>query len=173
MAMGILDRFKTQPKWKHPDAEVRLAGVQELPEDEQDVLAEIARTDEDPRVRKAAVGKLGIVTTLAAILRADADEAVRDQAAGVLLDIALGAFEADEAASLAALDAFEGLPPASAQKQIVLVAKTAKRESVSRAALGRLSEQKALAHVARRSEHPKQAPIVSCTPESAKVSESG
>ena len=104
--MGILDRFKTQPKWKHADAEVRLAGVHELPEDEQDVLAEVARTDDDARVRKAAVGKLGTVGTLAEILRADADESVRDQAAGVLLDIALGAFEADEASSLAALDAF-------------------------------------------------------------------
>ena len=133
--MGILDRFKTQPKWKHPDAEVRLAGVHELPEDEQDVLAEVARTDEDARVRKAAVGKLGTVGTLAEILRADADESVRDEAAGVLLDIALGAFEADEASSLAALDAFAGLPPLAAQKQIVLVAKTAKRESVSQAAL--------------------------------------
>jgi hypothetical protein len=154
MAMGILDRFKTQPKWKHPDAEVRLAGVQELPEEEQDALAEIARTDEDARVRKAAVGKLGTVATLAEILRADADEAVRDQAAGVLLDIALGAFEADEAASLAALDALGALPPAAAQKQVVLVAKAARRESVSRTALGRLTDQKALAHVARRGEHP-------------------
>lgn len=152
--MGILDRFKTQPKWKHADAEVRLAGVHELPEDEQDVLAEVARTDEDARVRKAAVGKLGTVGTLAEILRADADESVRDQAAGVLLDIALGAFEADEASSLAAVEAFGGLPAASAQKQIVLVAKTAKRESVSQAALNRLADDpKALATVARRSEH--------------------
>ena len=152
--MGILDRFKTQPKWKHPDADVRLAGVHELPEDEQDMLAEVARTDEDARVRKAAVSKLGTVGTLAEILKADADESVRDEAAGVLLDIALGAFEADEASSLAALEAFAGLPPLAAQKQIVLVAKTAKRESVSQAALASLgADQKALATVARRSEH--------------------
>ena len=152
--MRILDRFKTQPKWKHADADIRLAGVHELPEDEQDVLADVARTDGDARVRKAAVSKLGTVGTLAEILRDDADESVRDEAAGVLLDIALGAFEADEASSLAALDAFAVLPAAAAQKQIVLVAKTAKRESVSQAALGRLGEdQKALATVARRSEH--------------------
>ena len=152
--MGILDRFKTQPKWKHADAEVRLAGVHELPEDEQDVLAEVARTDDDARVRKAAVGKLGTVGTLAEILRADADESVRDQAAGVLLDIALGAFEADEVSSLAALDAFGVLPAAAALKQHVLVAKTAKRESVSQAALDRLADDaRALATVARRSEH--------------------
>ena len=83
-AMGILDRFKTLPKWKHADADVRLAGVHELPEAEQDVLAEVARTDADPRVRKAAVGKLGAVGTLSDILRSDADEAVRDEAAGVI-----------------------------------------------------------------------------------------
>jgi hypothetical protein len=152
--MGILDRFKTQPKWKHADAEVRLAGVHELPEADQDVLAEVARTDDDARVRKAAVGKLGTVGTLAEILRADADESVRDQAAGVLLDIALGAFEADEASSLAALDALGALPAAAAQKQVVLVAKTAKRESVSHAALSRLADDaKSLGTVARRSEH--------------------
>lgn len=152
--MGILDRFKTQPKWKHADPEIRLAGVRELPEDEQDVLAEVARSDADARVRKVAVSKLGTVGTLAEILSSDGDETVRDEAAGVLLDIALGAFDADQAASLAALEALAALPPAAAQKQFVLVAKTARGEGVSQAALGRLGQdQKALATVARRSEH--------------------
>jgi hypothetical protein len=153
--MGILDRFKTQPKWKHPDADIRLAGVQELAESEQEVLAEVARSDTDPRVRRAAVGKLGGVATLGDILRSDADDAVREEAAGVLLDIALGAFDADEAASQAAVQALTSLPQPSAQKQIVLVAKAAKREAVSLSALGLLGDdQKALATVARRSEHP-------------------
>jgi hypothetical protein len=152
--MGILDRFKTQPKWKHPDADIRLAGVHELAESEQDVLAEVARSDTDARVRKAAVGKLGAVATLGDILRSDADEGVRDEAAGVLLDIALGAFDADDAASLAALQALTALPAPAAQKQIVLVAKAAKREAVSLSALGLLrDDQRALATVGRRSEH--------------------
>ena len=152
--MGILDRFKTQPKWKHPDPATRLAGVQELPEDEQDVLAEVARTDEDARVRRVAVSKLGGVAVLAEIMGGDADADVRDEAAGVLLDIALGAYEADEAASLAALDALGALPMPAAQKQLVLVAKAAQREAVSRAALDRLgADQRALGSVARRSEH--------------------
>jgi len=152
--MGILDRFKTQPKWKSEDPSVRAAGVQEIPEDEQDLLASIARDDGDPRVRRAAVSKLGTVAVLADTLRADSDEGVRDEAAGVLLDIALGAFEAEEPASLAALDALAALPGPSAQKQLVLVAKTAKREGVGRAALARLNgDQKALGSVARRGEH--------------------
>ena len=94
--MGILDRFKTQPKWKSTDPTVRAAGVQEISEDEQELLASIARTDDDPRVRRAAVSKLGTVAVLADAVRSDADEGVRDEAAGVLLDIALGAYEADE-----------------------------------------------------------------------------
>ncbi len=68
--MGILDRFKTQPKWKSEDPSVRAAGVQEIPEDEQDLLASIARDDGDPRVRRAAVSKLGTVAVLAETLRA-------------------------------------------------------------------------------------------------------
>ena len=83
-AMGILDRFKTQPKWKSADPTVRAAGVQEIPEDEQDLLASLARSDDDPRVRRAAVSKLGTVAVLADAVRSDADESVRDEAAGVL-----------------------------------------------------------------------------------------
>jgi len=154
-AMGILDRFKTQPKWKSSDPTMRAAGVQEISEEEQDLLASIARTDDDPRVRRAAISKLGTVAVLADAVRSDADEGVRDEAAGVLLDIALGAYEADEAASRAAVAALAQLPSASAQKQLLLVAKTAKRESVSRAALtSLLGDQKALGSVARRAELP-------------------
>jgi hypothetical protein len=151
--MGILDRFKTQPRWKSTDPTVRAAGVQEIPEDEQDLLASIARTDDDPRVRRAAVSKLGTVAVLSDAVRTDSDESVRDEAAGVLLDIALGAYEADEAASRAAVEALGHLPSAAAQKHLLLVAKTAKREGVSRAALAGLrSDQKALGSVARRAE---------------------
>ena len=153
--MGILNRFKTQPKWKSADPTVRAAGVQEIPEDEQELLASIARGDGDPRVRRVAVSKLGTVAVLADAVRTDGDETVRDEAAGVLLDIALGAYEADEPASRAAVDALAFLPAASAQKHLLLVAKTAKREAVSRAALAGLgADQKALGSVARRAELP-------------------
>jgi len=153
--MGILNRFKTQPKWKSADPTVRAAGVQEIPEDEQELLASIARGDDDPRVRRVAVSKLGTVAVLADAVRSDGDETVRDEAAGVLLDIALGAYEADEPASRAAVEALAFLPAASAQKHLLLVAKTAKREAVSRDALAGLgTDQKALGSVARRAELP-------------------
>ena len=111
-----------------------------LPEDEQDVLATLARTDPDARVRRAAVSKLGTVAVLTEVVRQDADAEVRDEAAGVLLDIALGAYEASEAVSLAAVEGLVGLPAAEAQKQLVLVAKTARREAVARRALEALGD---------------------------------
>ena len=67
--MGLLDRLKPQPRWKHPDPVVRVAGVQDLPEDEQDLLAAIAREDTDARVRRTAVSKLGNVAVLTDIVR--------------------------------------------------------------------------------------------------------
>jgi hypothetical protein len=151
--MGLLDRLKPQPRWKHVDPAIRVAGVQELAEEEQDLLASIARTDPDARVRRTAVSKLGNVAVLTDIARQDDDAEVREEVSGVLLDIALGAYEADEAASLAAVAGLAVLPPADAQKQLVLVAKTARRESVCRRALDALgTEQRALGTTARRAE---------------------
>jgi hypothetical protein len=151
--MGLLDRLKPQPRWKHPDPVVRVAGVQDLPEDEQDLLAAIARDDTDARVRRTAVSKLGNVAVLTDIVRQEGDGDVRDEAAGVLLDIALGAYEADETASLAAVDGLARLPKADAQKQLILVAKTAKRENVSRRALDALgTDDRAMGTIARRAE---------------------
>jgi len=80
----ILDRFRTQPRHRHPDPIVRLAFVQELPIDEHDLLSEIAKGDEDARVRRAAAAKLMQPRTLAEIVRDDADESVRGQAAAML-----------------------------------------------------------------------------------------
>jgi len=79
-------------------------------------------------------GGCATVAVLAEVVREDADAEVRDEAAGVLLDIALGAYEADEPASLAAVEGLTALPPLDAQKQLVLVAKTARRDTVSRRA---------------------------------------
>ena len=73
--MALLDRFRTQTRQKHPDPAVRLAFVQEIPLDERDLLAEIAREDADARVRRAAVAKLMDPAALAGVARDDADEA--------------------------------------------------------------------------------------------------
>ena len=78
--------------------------MQDLQDEEHDLLVSLARTDPDPRVRRAAVSRLGNVAVLTDVVRRETDAQVRDEAAGVLLDIALGAYEADEAASLAAVE---------------------------------------------------------------------
>src|SRR5438105_14968037 len=110
MAMALLDRFRTNQPHKHPDAAVRLAYVEELPLDDRDQLAAIAREDEDPRVRRAAVGKLMDPAALARVAREDRDEAVREQAIGMLRDLALEAFEGiGERESLSAIEALAGL----------------------------------------------------------------
>src|ERR1700730_18213715 len=104
--MALLDRFRAQPRQKHADPTVRLAFVQEIPMDERELLAEIAREDPDARVRRAAVGKLMDPAALGALVGGEVDEGVRGSAVAMLRDIALEAFEGmSEADSLAAVDA--------------------------------------------------------------------
>ena len=56
--MGFFDRFKPQPRWKHPEAAVRVAAIDAMPDEEQELLLQIAREDTEPGVRRAAVAKL-------------------------------------------------------------------------------------------------------------------
>ncbi|HEX7486807.1 MAG TPA: DUF349 domain-containing protein [Vicinamibacterales bacterium] len=147
--MGLLDRFRAQPRWKNASPAIRAAAVEELPLDQQDTLISIAREDRDPGVRIAALRKVIDPAVVASIGRADADEGVREEAVTLLVDLASGAFEGtDQAESLAALN---GLSEA---KQFVSVARTATNEAVARAALDRLVDEAALAAVARKAAMP-------------------
>jgi hypothetical protein len=142
--MAILDRFRTVPRHKHPDPSVRLAYVEELPIDDREQLAAIARGDDDARVRRAAVAKLLDPPALAGVAREDRDEAVRDQAIAMLRDIALEAFEGvDEAESIAAVAALTDV------KTLAAIAKSATREAVARRALLRVIDARALGSIAR------------------------
>ena len=85
--MTLLDRFRAQPPLKHADPVVRLAYVEDIPVDERELLAEIAREDADARVRRAAVAKLLDIPALVAIAGNDADESVREEAVGMLREI--------------------------------------------------------------------------------------
>src|SRR3989442_8410428 len=121
--MALLDRFRTHPRQKHPDPAVRLAFVQEIPIDERELLAEIAREDADARVRRAAVAKLMDPIALAGVVKSDADDSVREQATNMLRDIALEGFEGvGEAESLAAVEVLATVPDV---KTLAVVAKTA------------------------------------------------
>lgn len=142
--MTLLDKFRTPARDKHPDPLVRLAHLEELPLDDRDAIVAIAREDEDPRVRKAAVGKLMEPAALAAIARDDQDDGVRAQAGSMLRDIALEAFEEiGETESLAAVDHL------SDPKGLTQVAKAAVRDSVALQALGKIDDARLLGSVAR------------------------
>jgi hypothetical protein len=144
-AMGLLDKFRPQPRWKHPDPAIRLAAVEQLPLDDQDTLVAIAREDGDPGVRIAALRKVLDPAVLSGIGRADPDPRVRDQVAQLLIDLASGTFEGTgEAESLAALG---GLTEA---RHLAAVACAAGTEAVARAALDRLSDDASVCVVARK-----------------------
>jgi hypothetical protein len=142
--MALLDRFRAHPRQKHPDPAVRLAYVEEIPLDERDAIFAMAREDEDPRVRKAAVAKLMDPRGLSEIVQHDQDKGVRDRAVAMLGDIALDAFEGvSETESLDAVDAL-GDP-----KLLAHIAKTALREIVALRALSRLTDGRAIGSIAR------------------------
>lgn len=142
--MTLLDRFRSQSPDKHADPAVRLAFVGELPLNEREAIAAIAREDEDPRVRRAAVSKLIDPDALAAIAGADADESVRAQAVAMLRDIALESFEeAGEA------EAHRAVELVSEAKVLAQIAKTAPRETVAARALERVADVHALGSIAR------------------------
>ncbi len=147
--MGLLDRFRAQPRWKNGSPAVRAAAVEELPLDQQDTLVAVAREDRDPAVRIAALRKVIDPAAVAAIGRADADERVREEAVTLLVDLASGAFEATEQGEC--LAALAGL---SEPKHLIAVARAAANETVARAALDRLSDDVARAAVARKAALP-------------------
>ena len=142
--MTLLDRVRSQSPDKHPDWSVRLAYVEEIPLEQRETIAAMAREDADPRVRRAAVCKLMDPGALAGIAQSDPDEGVRADALKMLRDIALEAFEGiGEAESMSAIEAVAD------QKILLHVARDASRERPAMQALSRLTGAHALGTVAR------------------------
>ena len=77
--MSFLDRFKPQPRWRHSDAAVRAAAVAETPDDDLslDTIRELASSDDDVRVRRAASERLEQAADLLPLARAERDEDLR------------------------------------------------------------------------------------------------
>jgi hypothetical protein len=142
--MSFLDRFKTLPKYRNPDPAVRLAGIAELPDDAESwgVIAELAASDEDLRVRRAAVQRIGAVGYLARLARTERDDSLRRELADKLIAIANAPAENDGDAA-AALDGLND------QKHFGSVAKSSPHDTVRTAALGRITDGKVLGSVAR------------------------
>ena len=145
--MKLLERLRAQPAWQSEDPAVRIAAVRDLPEDDRDLLLEIARGDPAPGVRRAAVERMPDLATLVAFLQdpgdaGDADDDACVEAVAAVRDTLIEA--KDAAAAIGALDVLVD------ERDLVAVARAAELEAVGRAALERLSSDKMLAAVARR-----------------------
>lgn len=139
--MGILDKLKPQPRWKHADPAIRLEAVRDLTD--QIELAALAESDPDSRVRRAAAALVEDVEVLGRCA-ADADASVREEAADRLLAFAMDAANAARAASAAGR--------LSDPKRLALIAKSDATETVEpvrESALARLSDERVIGGVAR------------------------
>ena len=139
--MPILDRFRRRPQWEDPDPLVRASAVRQLAADQAELIASIARTDEDPRVRRAAVKRLHDAAVLAEVAQTDGDAAVQEAAFEGLRDHVIAT--QDAAAGESALAAL------SDTRDLVAIAREARLAPLRESALGRLSDPKSLVSVAK------------------------
>jgi hypothetical protein len=142
-AMGLLEKLRPQPKWKHADPTVRLEGLHEVAETEPDVLASVAKEDADARVRAAAVERLTDAAVLADVVRNDADTTVRDAAVARLVWVA---GTQDESAARAAVGALAAL---GRHRDLAAVARGTTLVPIAAAAVAQISDAKALGGIAR------------------------
>src|SRR5829696_4112981 len=101
--MGILEKIRPQPRWKHADPAVRAAAVYELGPDEDDALRTLAREDAEARVRRAAAARLNDVAVLVDIARTDPDGEVRAEAIRNLAGMGAESTDATHAAGIGRL----------------------------------------------------------------------
>ena len=142
--MGILEKLRSQPKHKHADPSVRVEGVHEIDLSlEPDLVVSIAKDDADARVRRAAVSRIGEAAVLADVARNESDAAVRDHAVGRLAELAA---KHDEQAAAAAVNALVAL---GRDRELTTLAKAAGPESIRRAALAGVRDEKSLGSIAR------------------------
>ncbi|MCC6848573.1 MAG: DUF349 domain-containing protein [Deltaproteobacteria bacterium] len=137
--MGILDRLKLPPRWRHSDPAVRLQAIAAL--DDPIELAALAERDPDVTVRKAAIAKLADVVVLGRVAAAAGDLGVRDAAADRLLALAVDGSNPEAATALGLV---------SDARRVSAIAKSAATAAVREAALAGLTDERALGGVARR-----------------------
>ena len=170
MGMGILDRLKPQPRWKHADPAVRLEALRDLEDPIE--LGSLAQTDPDAKVRKACVARTTDTAVLGRVAAIDVDPDTRDRAADRLLAMAM-AVDSDGTTGLAAARAItdarrlstvaksdavqsvraDCLARTTDERALGSIARHAKHESTALQALGRLTDSKELLEVALNSDH--------------------
>ena len=145
--MSFLDRFKPQPRWRHSDATIRAAAIAEIPDDAESLatIRELAASDEDVRVRRAAAERLERAADLLPLARAERDEELRRTLLERLVTIASAADGVGDAAV-----ALEGLED---QRHLATIAKSSPHDTIRTVALSRVHETRALGSVARHAAH--------------------
>lgn len=142
--MGILEKLRPVPRWKHADPAVRAAAVYEIGPDDGDVLRVLAREDAEARVRRAAVTRLEDVALLGDIARTDPDEDVKAEAVRALAG--LGAETTDPAA---ALEVIAHLAAAGRTREIVVIARDNATAGVRHAIVERIDDPRSLGSISR------------------------
>jgi hypothetical protein len=142
--MGILERLRPQPRWKHSDPTVRAAAVYDLGPEEGDVLRALAREDAEARVRRAAVARLDDVAILGEIAKTDPDADVRTEATRQLTGV--GAETRDP---VKASDVARQLVDAGRHKEVALMARDNPSTDVRSAVVDLIEDPKSLGSVAR------------------------
>jgi hypothetical protein len=142
--MGILERLRPQPKWKHTDPAVRAAAVYEMGPDDHDALRALAREDAEARVRRAAVTRLNEVSVLGDIARTDPDDEVRAEAVRNLAGIAAETAGVAEAAEVGRL-----LIGMGRTREVVLIVRENASADVRQALVDLLEDPRSLGSVSR------------------------
>jgi hypothetical protein len=142
--MSFLDRFKPQPKWKHADPAVRAAAVPDIADDDEHrpVLEELAASDEDVRVRRAAAERLSDVEALVRLAGGEADADLQRDLTERLVELACAPATNDAVAARA----LEGVRD---EKPCAAIAKASPHDTVRTAALARVHDVRLLGSVAR------------------------
>ena len=148
--MGLLDKLKPQPRWKHTDAAVRLEGVREL--DDPAELASLAEGDADARVRRAAVAKIDDPDVIGRVAAGDADADLRDRAAERLMAIACRGTGAEGSMADVRLMS-RAVAALKDSRRLATVAKSDAPDSVRAEALAAVTDERTLGGVARQARH--------------------
>jgi hypothetical protein len=142
--MGILERLRPQPRWKHTDPTVRAAAVYDLGPDEGDVLRALAREDAEARVRRAAVARLDDVAILGEVVRTDPDADVRTEAARQLTGLGAETRDAVKATEVA-----RQLIEGGRLKEVVVMVRESSHLEVRAAVVDLLDDPKSLGAISR------------------------
>jgi hypothetical protein len=146
--MGLLEKLRPQPKYKHADPAIRLEGLNEIEATDQTTLIGLATEDADVRVRRGAIGRITDAAALASLTRNEADAGARDAAVARLVTLA----ELPDAA--AALGGVTALAALGRQRELATVARSAGLENVRRSAAEQVNDAKALGGIARHAADP-------------------